>query len=96
MFTCRSSMMAEELVPSRAGFGIAGMRERTAAGGTLEVAANRDAKGVTVTASCRNGPGRAGAVTAEGKGFRLMNILLVEDHAVVREGVRRLLSVHFD
>lgn len=25
-----------------------------------------------------------------------MNILLVEDHAVVREGVRRLLSVHFD
>ncbi|MEQ1715141.1 MAG: response regulator transcription factor, partial [Hyphomicrobium sp.] len=24
-----------------------------------------------------------------------MNILLVEDHAVVREGVRRLLSVHF-
>ena len=76
------------------GYGIIGMSERVASlGGTLEVKNRPDGRGVVVEA-------RLPALTAARARSRrsptrdraAMKILLVDDHIVVREGVRRLLS----
>ncbi len=71
------------------------MQERVAGlGGVLEVKNRPDGRGVIVSARIPLRAGeRSGAGQRAGAGDRAaMKILLIDDHTVVREGVRRLLS----
>ena len=75
--------------PDGAGFGLSGMRERVeAAGGVLTISRGRDGGGWTVA-----GAGWPASADGEARrGERRMNILLVDDHALVRAGLKRLLA----
>ena len=81
---------------TRFGFGLTGMNERVrSVGGTLSVINQAGGRGVSIRAVLPLGraPGNAGQRRDYASGGQRMKLLLVDDHAIVREGVRRLLSL---